>query len=207
MGAGDGALLDALRRRGREATGLERRSDRPDVLEVEIGEVDGEWAAVVFWHSLEHLRAPEAAVRSAAELLTRGGLVVIAAPNAASWQARLFGDQWLALDFPRHLVHIPAAALVATLQDAGLDVERVSYLRGGQVVFGWLHGFVGRLPKRPDLYDAIRKPEARSVPMTPGLRVGALAAGCLLLPAAAVAGAVEALARHGGTLYVEARRV
>ena len=207
VGAGDGALLDALCRRGRDAVGLERRSDRPDVLEGEIDDVEGDWAAVIFWHSLEHLRAPESAVRSVAKLLERDGVVVIAAPNADSWQAQLFGDRWLALDLPRHLVHIPAPSLVATLEGVGLEVERLSYVRGGQVVFGWLHGFVGWLPRKPDLYDAIRRPEARRAPMQPGLRLATLAAGCLLLPAAALAGGAEALARRGGTLYIEARLV
>jgi hypothetical protein len=207
VGAGDGALLDALRRRGREAVGLERRSERPDVLELELGEVDCLWATVVFWHSLEHLRTPDTALRTAARLLAEAGTVVVAAPNAASWQARLFGDRWLALDLPRHLVHIPAPALLARLEDAGLRIERVSYLRGGQVVFGWLHGFVGLLPGRPDLYDAIRRPEAQHAPVPPAKRLGALVAGGLLLAPAALAAAAESLARRGGTVYVEARLV
>ena len=28
-------------------------------------------------------------------------------------------------------------------------------------MFGWLHGLVGMLPGHPDLYDAIRRCEAR----------------------------------------------
>ena len=54
-----------------------------------------------------------------------------------------------------------AGADRAAASELGLRVERVSYLRGGQVVFGWLHGIVGSLPGHPDLYDAIRRPEAR----------------------------------------------
>ena len=56
MGAGDGALLDALAAVGRDAIGLERHSDRPDVREAELSDLDGPFAAIVFWHSLEHLR-------------------------------------------------------------------------------------------------------------------------------------------------------
>lgn len=67
----------------------------------------------------------------------------------------------MALDLPRHLVHLPSAALIDRLRSLGLAVERISYWRGGQVVFGWLHGLVGMLPGHPDLYDAIRRPEAQ----------------------------------------------
>jgi hypothetical protein len=87
-----------------------------------------------------------------------------------------------------------------------LRVERVSYLRGGQVVFGWVHGFVGRLPGHPDLYDAIRRSEARQAAHSPALRLYALGAAVIALPFALAATAVEVAARSGGTIYIEARR-
>jgi SAM-dependent methyltransferase len=206
VGAGEGALLDALAARGRRALGLERASTRPDVRAARLAEIEGEWAAIVFWHSLEHLPTPGEEVERAADLLAPGGLLVIAVPNAASLQARLFGDRWLALDLPRHLVHLPAAALLERLRALGFNVERVSYWRGGQVVFGWLHGLVGALPGRPDLYDAIRRPEARRRPISTPTRILVLTAAGLLVPAAAIGATVEIVARRGGTVYVEARR-
>jgi hypothetical protein len=159
-----------FRSRGREAVGLEREARPPRVQRGDVEEVDGDWAGVVFWHSLEHLRTPGRALDHAAALLTRRGVLVVALPNAGSLQARAFGDRWLALDLPRHLAHIPARALLERLRAAGLTVERVSHLRGGQVAFGWLHGLVGLLPGRPDLYDAIRRVPARRRPMSAGAR-------------------------------------
>ena len=206
VGAGDGALIDALRALGREATGLERDPERADLESRDIADVDGEWAAVVFWHSLEHLRAPGPALRRAAELLQAGGVLVIALPNSGSLQARLFGDRWLALDLPRHLVHVPAATLLRTIGGLGLRVERVSHWRGGQVVFGWLHGLVGSLPGRPDLYDAIRRPPARMSRLAGSARVATLAAAVVLLPLALAGTVAELVARRGGSIYVEARR-
>jgi Methyltransferase domain len=206
VGAGDGALLDALSAVGREATGLERRSTREDIRETELGDVEGRWAAVVLWHSLEHLRDAGAALDHAAGLLEPGGAMVIAMPNSASVQARVFGDRWFAWDLPRHLVHVPAPTLLARLRALGLRPSRVSYLRGGQVVFGWVHGIVGALPSHPDLYDAIRRAEARREPISPARRVLILAAATLALPVAAVCAGIEALLRRGGTVYVEAHR-
>ncbi len=206
VGAGDGALLDALARVGRTAVGLERRSDRADVREAELSEIDERWAAIVFWHSLEHLRGAGATLERGAELLEPGGAMVIAMPNPASLQARLFGDRWFALDLPRHLVHVPTPALLARLRASGLRPSRVSYLRGGQVVFGWLHGIVGTLPSHPDLYDAIRRPEARRRPISRGRLLLALTAAALALPLAMVLAGLEALLRRGGTVYVEAHR-
>jgi SAM-dependent methyltransferase len=206
VGAGDGTLVAALRRRGRDAVGLERRAEGPHMQAGELADVTGSWAAVVFWHSLEHLREPGDALAHAARLLAPGGLLVLALPNVASRQAVWFGDRWLALDLPRHLVHVPSPALLRKLDDLGLQVGRVSYLRGGQVAFGWAHGFVGGLPGHPDLYGAIRSSEARAEPMSTGQRLRTLLAAVVVSPAALVATAVEVAGRRGGTVYVEARR-
>jgi SAM-dependent methyltransferase len=206
VGAGDGALLDALASVGREALGLERHSVRPDVREAELAEIDGPFAAIVFWHSLEHLRGPGDALARAAGMLSPGGVLVIAMPNLDSLQARAFGERWFALDLPRHFVHVPADALLARLRELGLDPTRVSYLRGGQGVFGWLHGIVGSLPGDRDVYDAIRRPQARQRVISAPERIAILTAAAIALPAAAACALFEASLRRGGTVYVEARR-
>ena len=208
VGAGDGTLVGAFLRHGREATGVDpyAPASGPHVRAVEFEEMTGAWSAVIFWHSLEHLRRPVRALAHAAELVVPGGVLVVAVPNAASLQARLFGDRWLALDLPRHLVHLSPAALLSQVQALGFRVERVSYLRGGQVLFGWLHGITGLLPGHPDLYDAIRRGNARQAPQGPVFRLYALAAGVAALPFALVGTVIEVATRTGGTIYVEARR-
>jgi SAM-dependent methyltransferase len=207
VGAGDGTLIDALRRHGREASGLELVSTRPDIRAADIADIpDAGFAAIVFWHSLEHLPKPAGALAAAARKLAPNGVVVVAVPNSDSLQAKAFGDRWLALDIPRHLVHLPARTLIGRIEKLGLTVTRTSHLRGGQVVFGWLHGLIGALPGHPDLYDAIRKPQARRRPITDGRRAATLAAAAALSPVAAAAALAEAAARRGGSIYVEARK-
>jgi SAM-dependent methyltransferase len=208
VGAGEGWLLDALRARGRQAVGLERAGHRPDLRDepVEDVEGDGDWAAVIFWHSLEHLPAPGSAVDAAARLLAEGGALFVAVPNAASLQARAFGARWLHLDLPRHVVHLSTDVLLRRLREAGFSIQRVSYARGGQVVIGWLDGLVGSLPGDLSLYQALRRPGARMVSMSPWRRLAALLAGVVLLPVAALLSLIEIALRRGATVYVEGRR-
>ena len=149
---------------------------------------------------------PRSALDHASQLLSPGGILVVAIPNPASLQARLFGDRWFGRDIPRHLAHIPARALVTRVVQNGLDVSRISYVRGGQVVFGWLDGLVGSLPGRLALYDAVRAPQARTKEMRRGRRGATLAAAALLAPVAVLAAGAEVSARSGGSVYVEARR-
>jgi hypothetical protein len=201
VGAGDGALPEALRRRGREATGTEREDEGGD----QLPSAPGGWAAIVFWHSLEHLPEAGATLAAAAAGLAPGGVVVVAVPNSDSLQARAFGARWLHLDPPRHLVHLTAVALRSRLEQLGLRVERVSYWRGGQVVFGWLDGLVGAPPPHLSLYDAIRRPQARFAPLGPGRRAATLLLAALLAAPAILASAAEVAARRGGSVYIEAR--
>jgi SAM-dependent methyltransferase len=219
VGCGEGWLLTALRARGREAVGLERATADPEahggergggVLATEITAFEdraGEWAGVVFWHSLEHLPAAAPAIDRAAELLAPKGVLVIAVPNFASLQARTFGDRWFHLDVPRHVVHLTEEALIDGLTARGLVIERRSHWRAGQQMFGWLHGIVGTLPGRPDLYSAIRRQDAREdAALTRPRRAAVLATATVLAPVAATMTAAEVALRAGGTVYIEARR-
>jgi SAM-dependent methyltransferase len=209
VGSGDGSLLRALRARGREAVGLERVADGDGVHAREIDDFEdraGEWAAVVFWHSLEHLHDPAGALDRAAMLLAPGGIVAIAVPNRSSWQARCFGERWFHLDLPRHLVHLPASALQTGVQARGFVIERASYWRGGQILFGWLHGIVWMLPGHPNLYSAIRRVEAQDTHIGGARRLAVLLSAAALTPAAGTMAAAEIAAHAGGTVYLEARR-
>ena len=207
VGAGDGILVDALRARGRETTGIERNPVRDDFLDLSVADVTGEWAAVIFWHSLEHLPDPRGAIQHATRLVVPGGIVAVAVPNNDSVQAKSFGDRWLHLDLPRHLVHLSTRSLSSGLREAGLTVEYTSFLRSGQSVIGWLQGLVGLLPGHPDLYQALRQSHARGLDQSARTRAVAIGAAVLLSPIATIAALAEMAARRGGTVYVEARRL
>ena len=73
-------------------------------------------------------------------------------------------------------------------------------------MIGWLDGLVGALPGNLRLYQALRRPSARSAAIPRGKRLAALAAGVILLPVAAILSLLEIALRRGGTIYVEGRR-
>ncbi|MBK5110608.1 MAG: class I SAM-dependent methyltransferase [Thermoleophilia bacterium] len=209
VGAGEGTLLDALVARGRQMKGLERRSDHPSIENREIKELEGygEFSGVVLWHSLEHMGQPRDIVTEAARLLRPGGFIFIAVPNHASLQSAAFGDDWIHLDLPRHLVHLTSDALTSGLEESGFEVTETSPTRAGQLVIGWLDGMVGRLPGGLNLYQSLRRRSARRIVISPGKRAAAIAAGVIFFPFALLATGIEIASGRPGTIYVEARRV
>lgn len=74
-------------------------------------------------HVLEHVQHPVTFLRDVRRLLTPGGLVHIAVPNVACWQARLFG--WTSYE-PYHLAYFDPFTLVKAVEHAALAPIKVS---------------------------------------------------------------------------------
>ena len=107
------------RARGREAVGLERDPRRPDVRDADVTELDEELVGdrvLALARAPARARAPPSTTPPGS--CAPGGALVVAVPNTASLQARAFGDRWFHLDLPRHLVHLPADALIDTARPA-----------------------------------------------------------------------------------------
>src|SRR5262249_20486799 len=83
VASGAGTLVEVFVRHRPDAVGLEPYASGPRLRATPLEEMTGDWAAVIFWHSLEHLRQPAEALSHAARLLVPGGLLVVAVPNAA----------------------------------------------------------------------------------------------------------------------------
>jgi 2-polyprenyl-3-methyl-5-hydroxy-6-metoxy-1,4-benzoquinol methylase len=111
----------------------------------------GPYDAIAMWHVFEHVPSPGALLAAAAERLTEGGALVIAAPNPGSLQFRLFGARWTHLDAPRHLQLVPIDALTRAASRVGLRAESVTCSDPGGIGwnrFGWRHS-LGNLSARP----------------------------------------------------------
>jgi len=137
VGCGTGDLAAIFARRGWSAAGIEPSTTaaehaRAIGVEAVTGTLadapwdDGEFDAILFNHSLEHIDEPAQALAEAARLLRPGGLLAIAVPNFGSWHRRLFGSAWFQLDLPRHLQHFDRDSLSALVESASLRPVEIS---------------------------------------------------------------------------------
>ena len=67
--------------------------------------------AITLWHVMEHLEHLNDTWDKLYELLTQQGVLVVAVPNSASYDASYYGAQWAAYDVPRHLWHFTPATI------------------------------------------------------------------------------------------------
>ncbi len=134
IGCSRGDWLALIREAGYQVAGLEADPRAAQTardrffLEVEQTDVD-EWtpkpqsyAAISFFHLLEHLRKPAKLLKSCHTALIPGGKILLRVPNIASWQYRLCGQRWKGLELPRHLVLFRPKSLADLLDRSGFKV-------------------------------------------------------------------------------------
>ncbi|MEO8216867.1 MAG: class I SAM-dependent methyltransferase [Acidobacteriota bacterium] len=221
VGCGRGFLLANLRDHGfdplglevsdvaawhaRHVLGLPVRIARVEDLDLE----DSSFNVVIFWHSLEHLTNPLAAIDRARRMLRPGGLLVIAVPNFESWEARAFGRHWFHLDIPRHYFHFGVRSLGSALRERGFFVRKVDHfsleqnpygiLQSSLNLFGFEHNLLYMLLKR----ESARAKKLRQFPIQ---IIATCFLAALLLPASLLAMLIETAFRSGGTIEVYATR-
>jgi SAM-dependent methyltransferase len=210
-GAGTGRLVEALLAAGYEARGIDpsarsvaaaAAAKRPvEQMAIERN-TDSALDAVVFWHVLEHLDDPAAALERARGWLGPGGLVLAGVPNAASLQARIGGSGWLHWDVPRHRVHLTTAGAESLLRGAGFEAVRTTQLVWEHNPAAMWMALLSRAGMTPGFPFHLLK---RNVPARPR-DLALLALGLPLAPVALALEAGAAAAGRGGTIAVVARR-
>lgn len=78
---------------------------------------------------LEHLHFLEKTLSEVRRILKEDGHLVVAVPNIASWQFRLFGRYAYILHLPAHLYHFTEHSLIAVLTCNGFVHEKTVYHR------------------------------------------------------------------------------
>jgi SAM-dependent methyltransferase len=114
---------------------------------------DESFDVIFLSHSLEHFFSPSETLTRLRRLLAPHGRILIAVPNAGSFEARLFGSVWMPWDPPRHLYHFTPATIRRLLEKCGLRVVRLRTGVGSLYFMAsldraWERRFHARLPMR-----------------------------------------------------------
>ncbi len=207
VGCGDGSWLLTARDHGFTVTGTELNPTlaREAGLEVfeSLDDVKGPFDVVTMWHSLEHLRDPRATIERLSQLLSPGGWLFIAVPDAEGLQASLFGAKWFHLDVPRHLFHFGERSLRALLGRTGFDVKHVWHQELELDLFGWVQSALNVVLPDPNVF--FYRLTGRVTPAGAGQVAASFALGSALTAAAAPLVPAATIARKGGTLVVGAQ--
>lgn len=181
VGCGEGKFLWALDQERWDRHGVELNAaivetvgSRVPGISIATGSLDaeelplGSFDMITFWHVLEHVPRPQAALERVFELLRPGGTVIISLPNIASHQARWFRSDWYAFtDVPRHLHHFSPGSLRLLLEASGLQYQERLFFSKAVNFHCWKHSarsWVGSGSSRSLRYLAL-KPMLHALPL------------------------------------------
>lgn len=133
-GCGTGAFIKECQAKGWTTTGFEPDDDAGSLASertsqkilkstdelISLANLD----VITLWHVLEHVADLKNTLAILANSLRSGGHLVIAVPNPASRDARIYGSNWAAYDVPRHLHHFTPEVLTALIETIGLKLQK-----------------------------------------------------------------------------------
>ena len=134
VGCAGGAFVEAARRFGYKATGLEpsrqlassARARGLDVIQgtLETYQPRERYALVSLWDVLEHVTDPIATLKACRALLEPGGILLVNYPDVGTWQAKLAGRNfWWFLSV--HLHYFDRHSIRKILSETGYEVFSV----------------------------------------------------------------------------------
>ncbi len=77
---------------------------------------------ITLWHVLEHIHQPTILLNALKNCLSPTGFLIIAVPNRLSLDARIFRNNWVAYDAPRHLYHFRPHDMQSLLHSVGFNI-------------------------------------------------------------------------------------
>ncbi|MBN3035073.1 MAG: class I SAM-dependent methyltransferase [Bacteroidales bacterium] len=140
IGCGTGEFLAECRNKGWDVIGIEPDPDtrlhafRNHHLDVKAPEEmvhleEHAFQVITLWHSLEHIHRLNELMIAIKRLISKTGLIVIALPNASSWDARNYGPYWAAYDLPRHLYHFERTSFNHLADKYGFRIQDILPLK------------------------------------------------------------------------------
>jgi SAM-dependent methyltransferase len=139
VGCGDGRFLAAMAERGWEVEGLETDPVAADLARKRTGGTiheaplesltlpEAHFGLISLLHVLEHVPEPRETLAAAYRALSPGGTLLIAVPNAGSFEAKFFRSVWYPLDLPRHYWGFTPHTLVRLADTCGFQVQGVRH--------------------------------------------------------------------------------
>lgn len=127
-GTGNGDFASAAHHQGWHVDVYETSQNALDILKQRQLSVVAQplqanrYDVITLWHVFEHINDPKEALDSFFTALKPGGVLVLAVPNADSWDAKHYKSFWAAYDVPRHRWHYNKYAITFIGRHAGFKL-------------------------------------------------------------------------------------
>ncbi len=133
-GCGTGMFLAECKKDAWEVYGMEPDTDARKIAtnqdlsvfsdkdRIQTYITDKKFNVISLWHVLEHVTDMAETLSFFKKKLNADGVLIIAVPNHASYDAEYYKEYWAAYDVPRHLYHFDLKSMQTLLNNAGFKL-------------------------------------------------------------------------------------
>lgn len=161
-GCGNGVLVEKLLQRkvnikgfepSKGAVKLAKENNLPVYNKILGGK--NSYDLIMFWHSLEHIDQPLSILLKVTGYLKKGGKVLIAVPNANSFNAMLTKDKWFHFSYPLHRIQFTPKSIKIMLEKSNIKLVNINYFNPEYTVSGLLQSFLNLLLPKDVFYSIV----------------------------------------------------
>lgn len=133
IGCGTGEFIEFMSNHDWQVTGMETADESRGAVRgsgfmvyPNLDEIQNEFDVITLWHVLEHVHRVEELMKNLSRLLKADGKIFVAVPNLLSADSHKYGQDWVALDAPRHLYHFRISDIRKLFEKNGYRIESIS---------------------------------------------------------------------------------
>ena len=159
-GCGSGKLVEKLLKQNINIVGFEPSESAGIIAHGKnlpvydkINPPAGGYDLVMFWHSLEHTPNPLEVLVKVRDYLNENGKLLIAIPNAGSFEAKIFKENWFHYDYPFHLIQFTPETLEIMFSKSGLKIVKFNYFNPEYTISGLIQSFLNWFLPKDALYS------------------------------------------------------
>lgn len=214
-GCGAGKLVGRLINNSINAVGFEpskgaRQITQKENLPVyeEISLLLGGCDLVMFWQSLEHTAAPLEIINTIGGYLNYKGKVLIAIPNANSFEARISKEKWFHYTYPLHQIQFTPKSAKMMLAAAGFKIKKIDFFNPEYTISGLAQTFLNFFLPKDALYSVIAH-RRQTMPLSKAILISLLSIIFLVIfsPLLILFFLIQLILRKTGAMVIVAEKI
>ncbi|MDO8966560.1 class I SAM-dependent methyltransferase [Algoriphagus sp.] len=138
-GCGTGEFLKAAKNKGWKISGIEPNEKARNQANLKLNEKvknsieelnkNSDYDIITLFHVLEHIHELRKTLKKIITHLKSDGYLIIAVPNADSWDGKKYGKYWAGWDVPRHLYHFNSKSIEALQTEFNLELKEIKPMK------------------------------------------------------------------------------
>ncbi len=161
-GCGKGDFVGLIKNKGINSLGYEPSKYAINLAKTKkipvknrLNAIKHKFGVITMWHSLEHSDTPLKDLRTIKKYMKSNSHLIIAVPNADSWEAKIGKEKWFHYSYPLHRVAFTPYSIRKMLKLADFKTEEIDFFNPEYTISGLIQTFLNLFFSKDILYSVV----------------------------------------------------